>query len=149
MVDETKIQIIPLTSQSTGDMIQIICRNDVPEGEQRVVVSTAKGQVGHTIRDCDVSVDSGLNRVFILNKKTNLPELVDLPLSRWDLIQRVGRVARDNERGIHLLLQPKDFRDVKSFVKECLDPGIRTEFIGRWIMKTLEKGENPYTTPYP
>ena len=49
--DEAKVQIIPLTAQSTNEMIQTICRKEVPEGAQRVVVSTAKGQVGHPIKE--------------------------------------------------------------------------------------------------
>ena len=149
LIDESNIQIIPLTAQSSNHMIETICRKDVPQGWQRVVIATAKAQVGHTIRGCDVSIDSGLSRIFILNKKTNLPELVDIPLTKWDLLQRIGRVSRDNERGITFLLQPKDFRDDHRFVKEVVDPGVRTEFLGRWIMKNLEKGRNPYTVPYP
>ena len=147
--DQKKIQIIPLSAQSTTEMIKIICRQKVQEGEQRVVVSTAKGQVGHTIKDCDVCVDSGLGRVLCLNRKTNMMELSDLPLTEWDLIQRVGRVARDTDRGIYLLLQSESFRAETRFVTKKSPPGISTEMIGKWIMKVLARGGNPYTEPYP
>ena len=111
----------------------------------------SKVRLGILLKDvmCDVCVDSGLSRGFTLNMKTNLKELIDLPLTEWDLLQRVGRVARDRYRGIYLLLQPKSFRDRTCFVKKNSPPGICTEFVGKWIMKVLAGGGNPYTEPYP
>ena len=59
LLDEAMVQIIPFTAHSTNEMIQAICTKEVQEGDERVEVSIAKGQVGHTVRECDLSVDLG------------------------------------------------------------------------------------------